>query len=200
MIWLLVACRPDPGAPDYPDPQAVTDDTADADFLAGPDPYEDGEDRLSIGIFYEGAVSEWIDVDNQTAHFYIYENSFGVVPSDERVEGYTSDELVVARDTWWGGGIHWDSPRDLSTYTHLNISLRSNEVTDMDLGMAGGTEDKVTATSYGYVNDGEWHHLAIPLADLAIDTSQITIPLLFVAEGTASGDSILIDNVYMDVQ
>ena len=202
MILALLACRPDPGEPNYPDPGELTIDTNDEDFLRGDDPYEEGEDRLSIGIFYEGPVSEWVDVDNVENFFYIYEDSFSVTSSDDRVEGYTSDVLEVSKDTWWGGGIHWEgSPRDLSAYNTLNVSLKSDALEGLELGMKGGDEAKVPVSDYGYVADGEWHHLDIPLADFSgVVLAGVEIPLIIVAEGTPSGTTVLFDNLYLDVQ
>ena len=48
---LLFACRPDPGNPQYPE-------MGDLPNFGGPDPYEEGEDRLTLGLFYEMESSE----------------------------------------------------------------------------------------------------------------------------------------------
>jgi len=51
----LVACRPMPeGDPRYP----VYEPFANSDGLAGPFPYEPGDERLAFGLFYEGGFSE----------------------------------------------------------------------------------------------------------------------------------------------
>ena len=60
MLFLLLACRPDPGAPSYPERTGRTVDTADTNFLSGPDPYQDGDKRLSLGIFYEGVITKGV--------------------------------------------------------------------------------------------------------------------------------------------
>lgn len=198
MIWLLLACRPDPGAPVYPSPSSGSSDTGeDPDFLTGDTPF-DGT-RLSLGIFYEGDASETVLIDDAAAAFYIYESSFSVVATDDRVEGYTSDELTVARDTWWGGGIHWLSNRDISSYTTLHVALRSDGMVP-DIGMKADVETKVSAASYGFAADGEWHALAIPLADFGLDTTSVEIPLLLVGEGTPAGSSFHIDDLYLDAR
>lgn len=199
MIWFLLACRPDPGEPNYPDPTEQVDDT-DAEFLEGPDPYVEGEERLSIGVFYEGTSTEFVEIDNTTAHFYIYEASFSVTTDTERAEGYVSDKFTLARDTWWGGGVHWDSPRDLSAYNSYHLSLLSNDDVAIDLGMKAGTENKVSASDYGFVGDGEWHHLVIPLEDFGLTLSSVEIPMILVSDTSSTGASFLVDNVYMDVE
>ena len=197
-MWLLLACRPDPGAPDYPEPSALGRDS-DSDFLSGTTPYEEGDTRLSIGIFYEGGASQWIDVDNVSQHFYIYEASFTVATSDERVEGYTSDEIVVARDTWWGGGVHWDDPRDLSAYTTMHVALMSEDNAALEIAMqAGGDEGKLAASDYGFVADGAWHDVVIPLEDFGLSLSAVDVPLVLVGEAWDSGSSFHIDDLYLD--
>lgn len=199
MIWFLLACRPDPGEPNYPDPTDQVDDT-DAEFLEGPDPYVEGEERLSIGVFYEGPTTEFVEVDNTTAHFYIYEASFSVSVDSERAEGYVSDKFTLSRDSWWGGGVHWDAARDLSAYNTYHLSLLSEDAVDIDLGMKAGTETKIKTSDYGFVSDGEWHHLAIPLEDFGLTLTSVEIPMILVSDTSSTGASFLVDNVYMDVQ
>ncbi len=199
MIWLLLACRPDPGAPSYPEPGGWTTDS-DSEFLPGPDPFIEGEDRLSIGIFYEGESSEFVEIDNVTNHFYIYESSFSVTSDAERAEGYVSDRVILSRDTWWGGGVHWDSPRNVSAYNTYHLSLRSDDVGSFSIGMKGGTETQLPASDYGFVSDGAWHHLVIPLADFGVDLSVTEIPLILVSDTSSTGAELLVDNVYMDVE
>ncbi len=199
MIWFLLACRPDPGEPNYPEPGSLGTDT-DAEFLEGPDPYVDGEERLSIGVFYEGPSTEFVEVDNVTVHFYIYEASFSVNDDTERAEGYLSDKFTLARDTWWGGGVHWDTPRDLSAYNSYHLSLLSQDAVEIDLGMKASTENKLKTSDYGFEADGEWHHLVIPLADFGVSLDAVEIPMILVSDTSSTGASFLVDNVYMDVE
>ena len=54
--WATTACRPDPGKPDYPDPDPLTPGATNDDFLDGVDPWEPGEARLDhLGIQVETA-------------------------------------------------------------------------------------------------------------------------------------------------
>ncbi len=198
-ITLLLACRPELGAPSYPSPESWLDDTGSS-ALPGPDPYVEGEPRLSLGIFYESDASE---VD-PTDHFYIFENTFSVSSSEERVEGLSSDVWTHTGGAWWGGGIYWDEARDLSAWSTLNLDLLApaeGGIAGADLGMVGGGEARVDASDVGFSADGEWHHLVIPLADLAAggaDLTQVTVPLVVVGEGGAEGDVLYIDNLYLE--
>ena len=66
-LFALMACRPDPI--EYPYNTTTTLDTGseEVDLFAGPDPYEDGESRLSLGVFYESGYSDIIPVDEESS-------------------------------------------------------------------------------------------------------------------------------------
>ena len=52
---------------------------------------------------------------------------------------------------------------------------------------------------YGFVADGEWHALQIPLQDFVdrgLDLSAMVSPLILSNEGGDSGDQLLIDAFY----
>ena len=201
MLLLLLACRPDPGNPSYPDPAAEETgvvDTGDPNNYPGPDPYAEGEARLSVGAFYEGGYSDLLAVDVVSIFYYIYSNTFTqTVDSDERIEGYVSDLITVGGQGWWGGGIHSGSAVDLSAWTTVHFSAKSETIDDFDLGIqADGGEGSVQASSYGFVNDGEWHSMDIPLADFGLSTGTTTGLLLFIGEGDAEGSTIHFDNLY----
>jgi len=68
--------------------------------------------------------------------------------------------------------------------------------------MTGGGEDRhvVNATTYGYVNDGEWHQLSIPLSDFVsdgLDLSAVRSPLSLGGAAGMATDFALIDNLYL---
>lgn len=201
----LLACRPDPGDPAYPDPNAVdTGDTGPDDgFYEGPDPYVAGEARLAFGAFYEGQSSEVLPVDDVTRHYYIYEATYTTAPDlIDRVEGYQSDVITHAGGAWWGGGINWDASEDLSTWTTLHVSLRSDSATfaAIELRVAGGGEETtVAAADHGWAADGQWHHLSVPLSAFSAqgtDLSSVTAPFILVGGKGAAGDELRVDNLY----
>jgi hypothetical protein len=194
LALVLLACRPDPGAPAYPDRTPWTEDSADG-FLT--DPLADGELRLGIGVFYEGPTTSYVPIDDTTTHFYVYENSFGVEASDDRVEGYASDALVLRGNPWWGGGVHWDTPQDLSAYDTLHLALQTEDLTGWTLGLTGGAEARVNVADAGLVADGEWHVLDLPLSGfVGVDLTAVTVGLLLVGEGGEAGATVRIDDLY----
>lgn len=201
LLLLLAGCKPDAGSPHYPAPDEWNPSADDEDFY-GSDPFEDGDERLDIGLFYEGGSSEKVPIDDLTTHFYVYESTFNLAASDDRVEGYVADSVEPTGNAWWGGGVHWDSARDLSGWTglHLSVKTRDEAMAAVQIGMNGGdTEGKVSLSSVGFEPDGEWHSLDVSLqsfADAGVDLSSVTIPLLILGEGSPAGDALLIDNLY----
>jgi len=204
VFLVLAACRPDPGAPHYAAPDVWDPSADDADFY-GDDPFEAGDERLDIGLFYEGGSSEQVPIDDLTTHFYVYENTFSVGVSDDRVEGYVADSIEPTGNAWWAGGIHWDAARDLSHWTRLHLSVKTRDaaMADFQLGMnGGGTEGRVSLSSLGFAADGEWHTFNVSLqsfVDAGVDLSSVTVPLLIAGENSPAGDALLIDDLYFTV-
>lgn len=208
---LSVGCRPSPGDPHYEDYNYPKEDGG-MGFLSGPDPYEPGESRLSLGVFYEGEYSETLAKGDGTWHYYIYINeaeegspqTYNQVIDTDRVEGLLSDRIIHAGYGWWGGGVHLDAPISLGGWSVLYLSLKSNDEAFAEVSITLGGQSrlaKLSASSYGYVNDGEWHDLAIPLSDFekaGADLESIDNP--FSLTGTLAGlegEILKVDNVYM---
>lgn len=196
---LVLGCRPDPGDPDYPEVTPFVD-TDDNGFLPGPDPFEEGDRRLSFGVFYEGASSDEIPIDDVSSHYYVYEGSFTQDTDLDRLEGLQSDKLVVSASTFWGGGLHFDNRIDLSTWSTMHIALRSSDdaMNELELGIVGSAgEVRAKPTDYGFAADGEWHVLDIPMTAFATAGLESTEVGLLIISGTAEpGTSVLFDDFY----
>jgi hypothetical protein len=205
ILLLAAGCRPDAGSPNYPNPGEWDPTEGDPDFY-GDDPYEDGDQRLSIGAFYEGGASEEVPINDLDTHFYVYESTFTAGVSDDRIEGYVSTSLEHAGGPWWGGGVHWDQARDLSSWDtlHLSVKSRSADMGAMTIGMTGGgTEGRVALADLGFVADGTWQTLNVPLqhfVDGGADMGSVTVPFLFGGQAAPAGDSVLIDDLYFTVR
>ncbi|MFE8595832.1 hypothetical protein [Archangium violaceum] len=212
VLALLAACRPDPGLSDYenqgPTNPGTGDPDTDPDVLPGPFPYQTGQRRLGVG-FYEGGRSDDIAVDNTTTHVYLYEGTVTLEPSSTRVEGKSADLLVHAGKAWLGLGVHWNTTRNLSAWKTLHVSLRSSDpgfsAVKVGMNYLDGTDKSVQldVEKYGYRNDGEWHHLAIPLADFTaggLKLNVVSSPFALIAGGGAPADKLLLDNLYFTAE
>ena len=218
---MLMACRPDPIEYPYNDGTASDTGAEEENLFAGPDPYQEGEARLSLGVFYESGYSDIIPVDDDTSFFYIWITeftslpTFSQTPTTERIEGNLADEITAGEHGWFGGGISWTMAHDLSDWQTLYVSVQSEDtvLSGLQIGMGGswsadggctgsGTRQNwVTLSDYGFVTDGEWHHLAIPLSDLStcMDMTQVVEPFSLLTAGISPSDagaSFIIDNVY----
>ena len=134
---VTAGCRPDPGASRYDQQEPFPHDDGGGEALPGPFPYVPGARRLSVGAFYEGGASDVIPVDNMASNLYVYSDTVTLLPDPEHIEGKTSTRATHAGLTWWGFGVHWMMARDLGTWTHLHVSLRSADATfaAVDVGM-----------------------------------------------------------------
>jgi hypothetical protein len=208
-LTCLVACTEDelPGPP----PEYGEDDTGSngtGTYQPGSDPYEEGELRAGISDFYEGPSTDSILIDDVNTFFYVYSDTFAVIQNfEETAEGLYSSEWVSKGQGWWGGGIHHTTATfDISAYATLHIAMMSSseEMAAVTIGMItdGGSSDaEVAAADHGWVNDGEWHDLAIPLSEFVArgaDLTALTSPLFLIGEGAnTSGESIWLDDIYL---
>jgi len=207
-IALTAACRPELGVPIYQDADDFGAlDASPPEPSVGSDPFEQGEERLSLGVFYEGGFSEEVPIDDATTHFYIFglesdgTPTFTMKPETEIVEeGLKSERITHNGTPWWGGGVQWDTSRDLSKWSTLHLSLRSQdaafELVQLHV-VADEVEAIVETADYGYVDDGAWHHLVLPLEDFeGVDWTQVTSPLIFIGGGGSDEERLYVDNVF----
>jgi hypothetical protein len=209
-LIFVFGCGDDTGTPDYSDQVGLIPPDQKFDE---PDPYQPGKDRLSVDAFYEGGRTETIVINGFRTHYFIFgrdevgRDTFFQAPSGDRLEGEQSDQIALAGTVFWGGGIIWDEPIDLSEWKKLFVSFKSSDrsFATFDLTLLYGTEDMersvtLDPTDYGYTNDGQWHSLEIDLQDaidLGFDPTMVRSPLIFGASGGEFGDKLLIDNLYL---
>jgi hypothetical protein len=194
-------CRPDPGPSKYDQQEPFPSSDGGDVSLPGPNPWQPGQRRLSVGAFYESGASDVIPVDNMTSNLYVYSNTVTLLPDPDHIEGKTSTRATHAGMTWWGFGVHWMTPRDLSSWTHLHVSLRSPDATfaAVDVGMNNANPVFVHAADYGWAADDAWHSLSIPLADFAaagLDRSMVAAPFVLSGGAGMGGERLQVDDLY----
>jgi len=216
-VSFIGACAPD-GIPDYSDQVGLVP-PIDPFPPVPPDPYQPGDQRLSVGYFYEGGRSDTIEINTVTTDYFIFAidpdepvatRSFAESVSTDRVEGKFSYEVTLNGSPFWGGGIIWFEPIDLSDWTTMFVSFKSSDPSfgSFDITLQSGEGDSPVGVNldpsvYGYSNDGEWHFLQIPLQD-AIDRGWDPLttrsPFIVSAPGGEEGDVLLIDNLYFTTE
>lgn len=210
LALVAVACGSDPGTPDYSDQAGIV--PPDQKFEE-PDPFQAGKARLSVEAFYEGGRTETIYINGFRTHYFIFggtelgTDSYSQAASGDRVEGEHSDQITLVGTPWWGGGIVWDTPIDLSKWKKLSVAFKSSDrsFARFDLTLLYGDGDTprsitINPADYGYANDGQWHFLQIPLSDVidrGLDPTKVRSPFVIGATGGTAGDRLLIDNLYL---
>lgn len=219
---LAFGCREELGDPDYSTHlELELDGGPEIERLAGTDPWIPGTDRLNIGLFYEGASTRQYRLDAERLclrepHveplrcYFIFETPEGDLQYDQdtvddRIEGVLSDRLVLTGTAFWGGGVVWDEPTDLSAWSMLAVALKSSDPSfeQITITMLSGVGDDISgfpvdAADYGWAADGEWHALRIPVADFeGLDRINVRSPFVIGGMGNGRGDELLVDEVYM---
>lgn len=199
-LALATSCRPPSGPDDYESQERIPDAAMPIEA-----PLADGEARLSLGAFYEGPFTDAVLIDDLNAHLYIYEETFSLSSfNGDRAEGLACDRVKHAGGGWWGGGIHWESARDLSDWGLLHLSLKTRvsafEGVEVAMNNSDSEQAKRSLIEYGFSADGEWHDLEIPLSDFVaegLDLSRVVAPLVLIGGAGEEGDALLIDSVYL---
>jgi len=178
-FFLATACqRANPTGP-IPETPILDDPLGEGDG-EGPDE-ELPVDPNIYPIYNEtyGGGFEW-DVEGT---IYLWDNSVAneavSVPSPpEGVEMLKFTVLDLNHWDYWGLGITYtNASKDLSAFSngHLKFSIMSTDITNLKIGMdSGGTSGYVFITAYGFVNDGNWHHLSVPITDITVQGVDIT--------------------------
>jgi hypothetical protein len=200
------ACRPDPGPSKYDDQEMFP--TGGTGLLPGPNPYIAGDKRLSVGAFYEGMASDVVPINNMDTNLYIYglhpdgsDPTVGLQSDPDHIEGLSSTRVTHLGKPWCGFGVHWKAARDLTMWTKMHVSMKSSSdsFAKIDVSMNNVMPVPLHLQDYGWVSDGQWHNLVIPVADFVaahLDASVVSAPFAFASGAGMGGDTLLIDDLY----
>ncbi|MEO1171771.1 MAG: hypothetical protein AAFX94_06925 [Myxococcota bacterium] len=214
LSFSLFACRDDFDVPDYSTfedafERAEAERAGEVSALAGADPFNpDSDNRLALAVFYDGEdATQFLRPGANDIAFFIFEDTFTLGTSTNRVQGESSTEFTLAGATgFWGGGTFATGALfDLTEYQTLSIALNGGEFSSFDsinlIVEDSNLQAVLPAADYGYVNDGEWHQLFVPLEDFAnagVDLSRAFGVLSLSNERTVTGHRLLVDNGYFD--
>lgn len=224
LLSFAAGCRDGADTPDYshhPDLFPIED--RDPVRVEHPDPWIPGEERLVLDLGYEGQYTERIPLDSDINQFFIFllpngALTFDPAESEDSADGLRSFAVVSNGSPFWGGGYFFTWQRyDFTPWTVMAISLRADTQTDsyedVELFMASrpptpdGSDPadapevsaSVMASEFGYLNDGAWHHLRIPVkrfVDQGFDPTQTWAIGYSGGESATEGDKLLIDALY----
>jgi exo-beta-1,3-glucanase (GH17 family) len=125
---------------------------------------------------------------------------------------------VTPTPATWGWGIQYqfaNQLEDLSKFAsgHLNVRINTKYAGSIELGFitvnGAGAYMPIKSGQYGFVNDGQWHLVSIPVSDLTShstggkpDLSLVSIPFVMADVYTSTGNTpgsnapINIDTIY----
>jgi hypothetical protein len=148
----------------------------------------------NYGVFTETAshkdAGEFVLGTN--GEFYIWENTL-VPRTQSPYEGAGSMSLQsVSGQTWFGAAFSPGTKINLSAFRYpqskLHFALKTNSATTFSIGMKSGTVNDIGqkwitfasgSDPYGFVRDGAWHVLEIPMTDISNDVDLMQVSQLF---------------------
>lgn len=158
------------------------------------------------GIFTENPnVTTRFNLDDVTGHIYIWENTLAATTTN----AYDGEDLISFRSQgglgWWGFGVTDDLAHDLTHFSngYLAFSMKTESQQTFSVGVNGASgtsalfEFKAGADPYGFVRDGKWHRVLIPVqAMIAKGLNLSGVGIVFRASGGAISNIAFDDIVY----
>ncbi|MBN2842282.1 MAG: hypothetical protein JXM68_04280, partial [Sedimentisphaerales bacterium] len=145
----------------------------------------------------------------ETGNFFIWENTLTAVTKTPKEGADSLAYMSNAGIGWFGAAFTANVKLDLTAYryqnSYLHFAMKTSSSAAFQIGMKSGNVKDIGQQwivfapghdHYGFVRDGKWHEINIPLSDFAsVDLSQVS--QVFELLGTAGPISdIEIDDIY----
>jgi beta-glucanase (GH16 family) len=143
-------------------------------------------------------------------NFFVWEHTLVPTPQNPYEGGESISLQSAPGPTWFGAAFTPNVKHDLSAFNNpngkLRFALKSSASTTFMVGMKSGNMDGVGqkwitfqagSDPYGFVRDGQWHAIEIPIADLGPEVDLSEVSQLFQILGTSGPiPGIEFDDVY----
>lgn len=163
--------------------------------------------RGVYGIFTNNTnISNRFNLDNVNGHLYNWSNT---VTFNSSFPAYDGEDVLSFRSSgaagWWGFGFFSSDPINFTAYAngYLNLALRTSSTETFTIAMQGANDSKGEVIfsnnndPYGFVRDGKWHRVSIPLASLVEQGLDLSAcGNIFTMSGGKTTD-IGIDDIYL---
>lgn len=126
------------------------------------------------------------------------------------VEGNAALNLKSTGKGWYGMGLTARDGFNLTAFDNadakLHFSMKTTHAGDFQIGFKSGSMNgigqkwinfKAGSDPYGFVRDGQWHEIVIPMSELAKDLDLFDVRQLLQVLGTGETAGISIDDVYI---
>lgn len=165
----------------------------------------------SYGILTNTAANKTAGevVFGEDVQLFIWEDTLVDGPVTAPSEGGEVWSLT-APGGWFGLGVFCNQPLNLTAFEHgyLNFDLKTSSSTPFYFGLKSEVHDKIGQIwirfdgpgndPYGFVRDGEWHTVSIPMQDLAAmgNLNLYEVVQVFELLGVNGGMTFAVDNIY----
>ncbi|MBB5212663.1 glycosyl hydrolase [Microbulbifer hydrolyticus] len=140
---------------------------------------------------------------------YVWDETLTLNTGDVR-EGNSALNLSSTGKGWFGLGLTAREGFNLTAFDNenaaLHFSMRTSDQTEFRIGLKGGNVNdigqawvsfKPGADPYGFVRDGQWHDIVIPMSDIAPDLDLFDMRQVFQLLGFGEVMDLSIDNIYL---
>lgn len=140
---------------------------------------------------------------------FLWDDTLTLEPGNVQ-EGNASLNLKSAGKGWYGMGLTARQGFNLTAFDNpngkLHFSMKTTDQGPFQIGIKSGNVDVIGQTwiyfkpgndPYGFVRDGQWHEIVIPVSDLAKDLDLFDVRQVFQVLGTGEITSIAIDDIYL---
>ncbi len=165
----------------------------------------------NFGIYTE--TSAHMDAGNfgfgVDGDLFLWDNTLELT-SGEAYEGTDALHLQSTGQGWYGMGLTARTGFNLTAFdnpnAYLHFSLRTTDQGDFRIGMKSGGQDDIGQLwidfsagndPYGFVRNGQWHNIVIPMSEIAKDVDLFDVRQLFQVLGVGEIADLSIDDIYL---
>jgi len=159
------------------------------------------------GIYTNNSlITDKFTIDNVNGFLYNWSNT---VSFNTAIPAYEGADVLTFRSSgaanWWGFGIFSTNPMNFENfatgYLHFSLRTKSNELFRVTVNGANESKGEITFTNgsdpYGFVRDGKWHQIAVPMSSLITQGLKLSACAnIFTMSGGAISD-IGVDDIYL---
>ena len=169
----------------------------------------------NFGIYTETAANTTAGalLEGQDSDLFIWEGTLNLAPATAATsapEGEAALNFSSTGKGWFGMGFAAREGFDLSAFDNreaaLHFSMRTTDQTEFRVGLKSGNVQNIGQTwvtfapgndPYGFVRDGQWQDVVIPMSDLSGDLEMTDMRQLFQLLGFGEISDLSIDNIYL---
>ena len=163
----------------------------------------------NFGVYTETTTCSSKFTNGTDGNFYVWSNTLTPITSTASEGSSVLAFTSAAGLSWFGAAFTPNVKYNLTAFRYatskLHFDLKTSSTASFQIGMKSGNTSNLNQTwinfvngadPYGFVRDGKWHAIDIPMSDFAnVDLSQVS--QLFELLGTTGAISdIAIDNIY----